>query len=79
MLLVPLALTSANRMVKLLGAKNWQRLHRLVYVIAGLAILHFWWMRAGKHNFEKPIIYGSIIALLLGFRLVSWLRNRLTS
>ncbi|MDP5009077.1 MAG: sulfoxide reductase heme-binding subunit YedZ, partial [Glaciimonas sp.] len=53
-LLIPLALTSTNGMIKRLGGKRWQWLHRLVYAVAMLGILHFWWMRAGKHNFEKP-------------------------
>ncbi len=69
LLLWPLALTSTNAMVRRLG-RRWQSLHRLVYLIAILAILHFWWMRAGKNNFGEPIIFGSIIALLLGARLV---------
>ena len=70
-LLIPLALTSTNGMIKRLGGKRWQWLHRLIYVIAPLAILHFWWMKAGKHNFTEPIIYGSILAVLLGLR-VFW-------
>ncbi|TFW21071.1 sulfoxide reductase heme-binding subunit YedZ [Massilia arenosa] len=70
-LLVPLAVTSTNGMVRRLGGKRWQWLHRLVYVIAPLGILHFWWMKAGKHNFTEPIIFGSIVALLLAFR-VYW-------
>ncbi len=68
LLLWPLALTSTNAMVRRLG-RRWQSLHRLVYLIAVLAILHFWWMRAGKNNFGEPILFGSIIALLLGARL----------
>lgn len=68
-LLVPLAITSTSAMQRRLG-RNWSRLHRLVYVVAALAILHFWWMRAGKRNFGEPILMGSIIALLLGMRLL---------
>ncbi len=68
-LLIPLAITSHKAMVRWLG-RRWQTLHRLVYLIAVLAILHFWWMRAGKHNFAKPLLFGAIIALLLGIRLV---------
>lgn len=68
LLLWPLALTSTNAMMRRLG-RRWQMLHRLVYVIAVLAILHFWWMRAGKNHFGEPIIFGSIILLLLGARL----------
>ncbi|HEU4843738.1 MAG TPA: protein-methionine-sulfoxide reductase heme-binding subunit MsrQ [Burkholderiaceae bacterium] len=73
LLLVPLAVTSSNAMVRRLGGKRWQWLHRLVYVVAPLAILHFWWMKAGKHNFTQPILFGLIVALLLGMRLV-WRR-----
>jgi sulfoxide reductase heme-binding subunit YedZ len=69
LLLVPLAVTSTNGMIKRLGGKRWQWLHRLVYVIAPLGILHFWWMKAAKHNFQQPIIFGTIVALLLGLRL----------
>jgi sulfoxide reductase heme-binding subunit YedZ len=74
-LLIPLAATSTNAMVKRLGGKRWQWLHRLVYVIAPLAILHFWWMKAGKHNFTQPIIFGVILASLLLMR-VYWARNK---
>lgn len=70
-LLIPLAATSTNRMIKRLGGKRWQWLHRTIYLIAPLAILHFWWMKAGKNDFEQPIIFGSIIALLLLLR-VYW-------
>ncbi|NRR32953.1 sulfoxide reductase heme-binding subunit YedZ [Oxalobacteraceae bacterium] len=68
-LLIPLALTSTNGMIRRLGGKRWQWLHRLIYVVAPLGILHFWWMKAGKHNFTQPIIFGLIVALLLGARL----------
>jgi sulfoxide reductase heme-binding subunit YedZ len=74
-LLIPLAATSTNAMVKRLGGKRWQWLHRLVYVIAPLAILHFWWMKAGKHNFTQPIIFGVILGALLLMR-VYWTRNK---
>lgn len=68
-LLIPLAITSTNGMVRRLGGKNWQRLHRLIYMIAALGILHFWWMKAGKNDFAEPILFGSIIAILLALRL----------
>lgn len=64
-LLIPLALTSTNGMVKRLGGKRWQQLHYLVYVIAPLGILHFWWMKAGKNDFAEPTLLGAIVALLL--------------
>lgn len=69
-LLTPLAATSFNRAVKWMGAKRWQALHKLVYAIAGLGILHFFWMRAGKNNFGEVAVYAAILAVLLGWRLV---------
>jgi len=74
-LLVPLAVTSTNSMVRRLGGKRWQLLHKLVYVIAPLGILHFWWMRAGKHDFNKPILFGLIVLALLGIR-AWWARSK---
>lgn len=67
-LLTPLAATSFNRAVKALGAKRWQALHKLVYGIAALAILHFFWMRAGKNDFAEVAVYAAILAALLGWR-----------
>jgi methionine sulfoxide reductase heme-binding subunit len=69
LLLTPLAFTSFNRAIKALGAKRWQALHKLVYVIAGLALLHFFWMRAGKNNFTEVFVYAGIIGSLLALRL----------
>ncbi|MDQ7968583.1 MAG: protein-methionine-sulfoxide reductase heme-binding subunit MsrQ [Oxalicibacterium faecigallinarum] len=69
-LLIPLAVTSTNAMVKRLGGKRWLWLHRLIYVIAPLAILHYWWMKAGKNDLEQPLIFGLIVLALLGLRLV---------
>lgn len=68
-LLLPLALTSTDGMLRRLG-RHWSRLHRLIYVVAVLAILHFWWMRAGKNDFAEPLVFGAIVALLLGLRIV---------
>jgi methionine sulfoxide reductase heme-binding subunit len=76
LLLTPLAATSFNRAVKALGAKRWQALHKLVYAIAGLAILHFFWMRAGKNNFAEVAVYAAILAVLLGWRLVRHLNGK---
>ena len=75
-LLTPLALTSFNRAVKALGAKRWQALHKAVYAIAGLAILHFFWMRAGKHNFAEVAVYAAIVATLLGWRVANALGTK---
>ncbi len=69
-LLTPLAATSFNRAIKTLGAKRWQLLHRLVYLIAGLGILHFFWMRSGTNDFNEVMVYSAILTLLLGWRLV---------
>jgi sulfoxide reductase heme-binding subunit YedZ len=76
LLLIPLAATSTNAMVRRLGGKRWQALHRLVYLVAPLGILHFWWMKAGKHDFAQPILFGTIVAVLLAMR-VYWSRTRL--
>ncbi len=67
-LLTPLAATSFNRAIKALGAKRWQRLHKLIYLIAGLGLLHFFWMRAGKNNFSEVFIYAGIVAALMLWR-----------
>jgi sulfoxide reductase heme-binding subunit YedZ len=75
-LLTPLAATSFNRAVKALGARRWQALHKLVYVIAGLGILHFFWMRAGKNDFAEVAVYAVILAVLLGWRVREALRKR---
>lgn len=75
-LLIPLAATSTNTMVKRLGGRNWQRVHRTVYLIACLAILHYWWHKAGKNDFSEVSIYAVLVASLLGARVVHWLRER---
>jgi sulfoxide reductase heme-binding subunit YedZ len=69
-LLTPLALTSFNRAIRWLGAKRWQWLHRLVYVVAVLAVLHFFWMRAGKSNFAEVFVYASVLFALLAWRFI---------
>jgi methionine sulfoxide reductase heme-binding subunit len=69
LLLTPLAATSFNAAIKAMGAKRWQLLHKLVYVIAALGILHFFWMRAGKNDFAEVFVYAAIVAALLGWRL----------
>ena len=69
LLLLPLAATSFNRAIRTLGARRWQRLHRAVYVIAGLVVLHFFWMRAGKNDFAEVAVYAAILGSLLAWRL----------
>jgi sulfoxide reductase heme-binding subunit YedZ len=76
LLLTPLAATSFNAAIRSLGAQRWQRLHRLVYAVAGLAILHFFWMRAGKNDFAEVAVYAALLALLLGWRLWQWQLKR---
>jgi methionine sulfoxide reductase heme-binding subunit len=76
LLLLPLAATSFNRAIKALGAKRWQALHKAVYAIACLAILHFFWMRSGKHLYGEVAIYGAIVAVLLGWRVRKAWRRR---
>ena len=75
LLMVPLAATSTQAMVRRLGSR-WQALHRLVYLIAPLAVLHFWWHKAGKNDFGEPAFYGAVVALLLAARLVGRRRGR---
>lgn len=66
LLLIPLAVTSTNRMMKRLG-RRWQKLHRLVYVIAVLGVWHFYWQV--KLDTLEPVIYAAILAVLLGYRI----------
>ncbi len=73
-LMTPLALTSFNRAIKAMGGKRWQLLHRLVYPISLLALLHFFWKKAGKNDFAEVTVYGVILAALLGWRL--WRKYR---
>ena len=70
LLLVPLALTSTQNWVRRLG-RNWIRLHRLVYVIGVLAVLHFWWLV--KSDIREPLLYAALLAVLLGWRGAKWL------
>ena len=69
LLLTPLALTSFNRAIKTMGVRRWQQLHRAVYLVAGLAVLHFFWMRAGKNDFGEVLLYAVILGALLAWRL----------
>jgi methionine sulfoxide reductase heme-binding subunit len=69
LMMTPLAATSFNRAVRALGSERWKLLHRLVYAVAVLGVLHFFWMRAAKNNFAEVALYAAIIATLLGWRL----------
>lgn len=72
--LLPLAVTSTNAMVKRLGGKRWQALHRLAYVIAILGVVHYWWLV--KKDIREPLLYAAILLLLLGLRIYWALKKR---
>ncbi|HWQ68991.1 MAG TPA: protein-methionine-sulfoxide reductase heme-binding subunit MsrQ [Patescibacteria group bacterium] len=73
-LLIPLAGTSTSGMVKRLGGKNWRRLHRLIYLIGLLGVLHYLWL--AKKGVNDPFFYAGILAVLLGIRLWDWARHK---
>ncbi len=74
-LMVPLAATSTNAMVRRLG-RRWSDLHRLVYAVAMLGVLHFWWHKSAKNDLNEPLAYAVVIALLLGWRIWAHWRAR---
>ena len=69
-LLIPLAVTSTTKMIRRLGGKWWQRLHRLIYVIAVGGVIHYLWLV--KADIRQPLIYGSLLGVLLTYRLWVW-------
>ena len=73
-LLVPLAITSTAGWIRRLGGKRWQALHRLVYVVAVLGIIHYYWLV--KSDVRKPVFYGALVAILLAWRLGDWFLRR---
>ena len=75
LLLLPLAVTSTNRMMRRL-VKRWKTLHQLIYLIILTGLVHFWWMRAGKQNFAQPLLITVIAVVLLGSRLVTWWQSK---
>jgi sulfoxide reductase heme-binding subunit YedZ len=76
-LMIPLAATSTNAMVRRLGGRQWQQLHRLVYGIAVLGVLHYWFHKLAKNDLAEPAIYAAVLAVLLGARLFhGWLSRR---
>ncbi len=76
LLLTPLAATSFNRAIKAMGAARWQMLHKAVYLIAGLGLLHFFWMRSGKNDFAEVAVYAAILAVLLGWRVAQFIKKK---
>ena len=79
LLLAVLSATSFNRAIKALGGKRWKALHRLVYAVAGLALLHFFWMRAGKNDFGEVVVYTVVLGTLMGWRVWNAVRKRSSS
>jgi sulfoxide reductase heme-binding subunit YedZ len=75
LLMVPLALTSTNGMVKRIGGKRWQKLHRLTYLVAVLGVVHFWMIV--KSDVFYPMMFGLVVVLLLGFRVITRRRTKL--
>jgi len=74
--MLPMAATSFNAAIRYMGVKRWQLLHRLVYAVAVLAVLHFFWMRAGKNDFTEVAVYAVILSSLLGWRVRSFISTR---
>ncbi len=72
-LMMPLAATSFNRAIKFLGSGRWQLLHRLVYIVAIAALLHFFWLV--KSDYTEPVIYAAILIFLFTVRIVHWLKR----
>lgn len=78
LLMLPLAATSFNRAIKALGAARWKLLHRAVYAVVLLGLLHFFWMRSAKNNFGEVAVYAAVVAVLLGWRLWHRVSHRST-
>ena len=74
LLLVPLAVTSTNKMVRRLGFPRWKRLHRLIYAAGTAGVVHFIWRV--KADLLQPLIFAGVLALLLAIRLLDWLRKQ---
>ena len=70
LLMTPLALTSVNRAIKAMGGRRWQMLHKLVYLVALLGLLHFYWKKSAKNDVGEVMVYAVILAVLLGWRVM---------
>jgi sulfoxide reductase heme-binding subunit YedZ len=68
--MLPLAVTSTAGWIRRMGGKNWQRLHRLVYLSAIAGVTHYYWLV--KSDIRLPLLYGALVALELGYRVVVW-------
>jgi methionine sulfoxide reductase heme-binding subunit len=76
-LMIPLAITSTAGMIRRLGGKRWQMLHRAIYASAILGVIHYYWLV--KSDERKPLLYASLVAILLAYRLGAWLYGRWSS
>jgi methionine sulfoxide reductase heme-binding subunit len=76
LLMLPLAATSFNAAIKWLGGKRWQLLHKAVYAVALLGPLHFWWIKSAKNDFVRPAMFVGFFAVLLGWRVLRYLKTR---
>jgi sulfoxide reductase heme-binding subunit YedZ len=76
-LLIPLAVTSTQKMIRRLGGRRWAQLHRLIYVSAAAGAIHFWWLV--KKDIRRPVMYGAVLAVLLAYRGVTWAWPRLSA
>jgi sulfoxide reductase heme-binding subunit YedZ len=76
-LMLPLALTSTKGWIRRLGGKRWQNLHRLIYFSAAAGVVHFIWLV--KADLRLPLTYGSILAVVLAYRVIAWLLARARS
>jgi len=72
LILIALAITSTNKMIKRLGGARWRALHKLVYAAGILAVLHFYWFKLGKNDTGEAMVYGGIIAALLAYRVLDY-------
>jgi sulfoxide reductase heme-binding subunit YedZ len=76
LMLIPLAVTSTAAMVRRMGPKNWQRLHRLIYFATLAGIIHYYWLV--KSDVREPLMYGGMLAVLMAFRVKMWLGKKAT-
>ena len=70
LVLLPLAMSSTNAAIRAMGGRRWQALHRLVYAAALMALLHFYWKKAAKHDLQSVQIYAALLGAMLGWRLM---------
>jgi methionine sulfoxide reductase heme-binding subunit len=72
--MLPLAITSTAGWVRRLGFKRWKKIHRLIYLTAIAAVIHYWWLV--KSDIRLPLMYAAIVTVLLAYRVIAWMRAR---